>query len=123
MGVEHELARVRVEGARCPFCHEAVAAAEEKRACEACMAWSHAECWRDHGACAACAHRDMKPAKPARGGMRSIAGRAIGAAVGVLALLLGVAPVLMGATDPEELAYGSLAALAGLALLVAVARR
>jgi hypothetical protein len=26
----------------------------DKAACDGCMAWQHAECWRAHGACAAC---------------------------------------------------------------------
>lgn len=39
---------------RCPFCHDAVRPEHDKAACDGCMAWQHAECWRAHGACAAC---------------------------------------------------------------------
>lgn len=40
---------------RCPFCHEEVLALDAKRACEACMAWHHRECWSEGGLrCASC---------------------------------------------------------------------
>lgn len=49
---------VQVEHPRCPFCHLGVrpGVAEARRACEACMAWHHAECWAEHGRCSACGH-------------------------------------------------------------------
>ena len=38
----------------CPWCRAPVELAEEKRACEACMSWAHAECVESHGSCPAC---------------------------------------------------------------------
>lgn len=52
--MEKSRARIKVDKPRCPFCHEAVDAEEDKRACDACMAWHHAECWTEHGRCATC---------------------------------------------------------------------
>jgi protein kinase-like protein len=44
-----------VRADRCPFCHEEVAPSEEdKQACLSCMAWHHASCLEEHGACATC---------------------------------------------------------------------
>lgn len=42
-------ARVEVSGPRCPFCHDTIAPRVEKLACDACMAWHHAECWTEGG--------------------------------------------------------------------------
>lgn len=42
-------ARVEVSGPRCPFCHERISPRVEKLACDACMAWHHAECWSEAG--------------------------------------------------------------------------
>jgi hypothetical protein len=38
----------------CPYCKEDVRPTDEKVACDGCMAWHHADCWVDHGACSAC---------------------------------------------------------------------
>lgn len=39
---------------RCPYCHDGVDPDDTKTACDGCMSWHHAPCWREHGACAAC---------------------------------------------------------------------
>lgn len=53
--VSHERGReVHVSRQRCPFCHDDVRPDDEKVACDGCMAWQHAECFRSHGTCAAC---------------------------------------------------------------------
>lgn len=52
--MEREGARIKIDRPRCPFCHEAVGSEDAKRGCEECMAWHHAECWAEHGRCAAC---------------------------------------------------------------------
>lgn len=39
----------------CPYCREGVSPDQPKAACDTCMAWHHAECWNEYGACAACA--------------------------------------------------------------------
>jgi len=58
---------VRVERERCPFCHEPVRSDDTKAACDACMAWHHADCWAEHDGCAACDHsRPLAPAAPRR---------------------------------------------------------
>jgi len=44
----------RSEQAKCPYCHEVVAPADEKAPCLACMAWHHRACRDEHGSCAAC---------------------------------------------------------------------
>lgn len=38
----------------CPYCRAAVEKGEAKVACGDCLAWLHAECLGEHGACAAC---------------------------------------------------------------------
>ena len=45
---------LRVSTPRCPYCHDEVTPQSSKRACATCMTWQHAECWDEHGACAAC---------------------------------------------------------------------
>ncbi len=50
-----EREQLRLSAERCPYCHEAVERSDQdKVACNACMAWHHAGCWNEHGACAAC---------------------------------------------------------------------
>ena len=49
---------ISVNHSRCPYCHDVVAPTSEKTACDACMGWSHSECWTEHGACAACGHQE-----------------------------------------------------------------
>lgn len=40
---------------RCPYCHAGVSpSSEPSRACTACSARHHAECWEEHGRCSAC---------------------------------------------------------------------
>jgi uncharacterized Tic20 family protein len=49
-------ARVGVRGGgpgRCAYCHDAVVA-EDRVACNGCLAVHHGECWRHDGCCAAC---------------------------------------------------------------------
>jgi len=37
------------------FCHEAIGGADDKLACNACMAWHHQACWQEGGRrCASC---------------------------------------------------------------------
>jgi hypothetical protein len=38
----------------CPYCRGPVGVEARKAACDACLAWHHRECWREHGACTAC---------------------------------------------------------------------
>lgn len=47
---------VRVEGTRCPYCHDAVRDDELQgaRVCERCLSRHHRECW--DGRCASCQH-------------------------------------------------------------------
>ncbi len=62
--------RVRVPGARCPFCHEEVPRGEEPAVCVGCHALHHVACLLEHGGCAACgaAHpRSPSRAAPAEG--------------------------------------------------------
>lgn len=59
---------VRVGREACPFCREAVGPGEDKTACDGCMAWHHAECWREHGACSACGGQRALQAGLAGGG-------------------------------------------------------
>lgn len=44
----------KVEHPKCPYCHEAVKASDDKAPCLACMAWQHRACRVEHGRCAAC---------------------------------------------------------------------
>lgn len=44
----------KVEHPKCPYCHEAVRASDDKAPCLACMAWHHRACRAEHGRCAAC---------------------------------------------------------------------
>lgn len=67
MSEERREREVRVERDRCPFCHDAVRPTDEKVACDGCMAWHHAACWRDHGTCAACGFSGP-PSRPERPG-------------------------------------------------------
>ncbi|MDC3378660.1 hypothetical protein OAX78_00065 [Planctomycetota bacterium] len=46
--------KVQLHRDRCPFCHEEVGPADDKLACDGCMAWHHFECWNTHGSCSAC---------------------------------------------------------------------
>ena len=45
---------ISVDRPRCPFCRDDLLAEQEKTGCSVCMAWHHAECWQEHGACCAC---------------------------------------------------------------------
>jgi hypothetical protein len=47
---------VSVKRPRCPYCHDEVDVVAEKVACDACMSWHHAACWREHGSCSSCGH-------------------------------------------------------------------
>ena len=54
-------ADVRVEGPRCPYCHDGVHGEDEKHGCSACMAWHHKECWNEAGnRCATCGQHDVE---------------------------------------------------------------
>jgi len=46
--------RLQVSRPNCAYCKAAVEIGETKRACEACMSWSHLECVDLHGGCPAC---------------------------------------------------------------------
>lgn len=61
--------KVRVQGPRCPFCRADVQPAEAKQACLQCMAWLHADCWREADGCPSCGARALRaPARqPAAG--------------------------------------------------------
>lgn len=88
------LERLRVEIAheRCPFCHEEVRREEPaKTACGACMAWHHAACADEHGACAACGAAVGMPGavRPAEARADAAYGRLF-AVFSRLATLLGV---------------------------------
>lgn len=48
---------VAPRGTRCPFCHDVVVPADEKAACDECMAWHHLECWEEALACSGCRSR------------------------------------------------------------------
>lgn len=50
---------VAPRGTRCPFCHDVVVPADEKAACDECMAWHHLECWEEALACSGC--RSQRP--------------------------------------------------------------
>jgi hypothetical protein len=52
--MEREHLEIEVEHPRCPYCKDAVQPEQEKSSCHGCMAWHHAECWDEHGACSAC---------------------------------------------------------------------
>ncbi|MBL4844772.1 MAG: hypothetical protein JKY65_04530 [Planctomycetes bacterium] len=55
--LDHEALRARAAtlDARCPYCHDTIELLEESWACCAlCLGRHHRECWREHGACAAC---------------------------------------------------------------------
>lgn len=54
MGAERTQPQVQVNRPRCGFCHECVGADDAKQGCPSCMAWSHADCWQEHGGCPAC---------------------------------------------------------------------
>lgn len=56
---ERTRGQVQVGRDRCPFCHVGVSPNQPKIACDACMAWHHAECWKEYGACAACAASEV----------------------------------------------------------------
>jgi len=56
-----------VKHPRCPFCHQEVVAVDPKRACEACMAWHHRDCWAEGGdRCGACGMTGEAPPPPTR---------------------------------------------------------
>jgi len=79
--------------ARCPFCHAPVrpGADEPKRSCGACMAWHHAECWAEHGGCAACGGRAQPVAGPGVGRPdRRFVGAALVATGAVLLIALAI---------------------------------
>lgn len=56
---ERTQAGIEVARDRCPYCHADVAPDQPKAACDSCMAWHHAECWEEYGACAACAAAEV----------------------------------------------------------------
>jgi hypothetical protein len=60
-----ERERPLVDHPRCPYCHEFVRPGDDeaKQSCGSCMAWHHAECWGEHGGCAACNRRDTGSAR------------------------------------------------------------
>ena len=43
-----------IQHPRCPFCHDQVKPADEKWACQECMAWHHSACWDEGGKCSTC---------------------------------------------------------------------
>lgn len=47
---------INKDKARCPYCHDTLELEAEKQGCPQCMAWHHADCWREHGQCASCGH-------------------------------------------------------------------
>ena len=62
-----EQPRVELSHAVCPCCKDPVRPTDEKAACDACMAWHHLACWREHGVCGACgasAGFSSEPAPP-----------------------------------------------------------
>ncbi len=67
-----EQQRIGVDHPTCPYCKDAVAPVDDKTACAGCMAWLHAACWNEHGACSACGGEQpltgdgVKPAPRAR---------------------------------------------------------
>jgi hypothetical protein len=73
MSEEARAREVRIERDRCPYCHAPVRPDDEKLACDGCMAWHHAECWRSHGTCAACGV--AAPSRPAAPGPAAVAPR------------------------------------------------
>lgn len=119
---------LRVEHPRCPFCRDQVRTAADKRACASCMAWHHAECWEEHGACAACqagqatggpAAEHAAP-RPDQRGEVAAPGQGPSRAGTLTALLLGYATyfVLGIAVATALLAAGMDARLAGYPLSV-----
>src|SRR5689334_21102378 len=56
--------RVALE-TRCPFCLDACGLWSS--VCEVCQARQHADCWREHGACAAC--RSARPRRRSHSGL------------------------------------------------------
>lgn len=46
--------KLRVERARCPWCHDDIVPGGKNRACSECLTWHHTECWESHGKCVGC---------------------------------------------------------------------
>lgn len=69
------MAEIRIDGARCPYCHDHLGDPRELVACAACGARAHLACHQEHPACATCggseilvprgaAPTDQQPAEP-----------------------------------------------------------
>ena len=54
--------KVQLSRPNCAYCKAPVEIGETKRACEACMSWSHLECVELHGGCPACGAGQPAPA-------------------------------------------------------------
>ncbi len=102
MATSEQVASVKVEHPRCPYCHDEVVAGDPKVACLECMAWQHRECFAEQtGKCAACGRaaslEDVAPrvaARVARPGRHRDS-----ELVGSLILMVAALPIgILGAT-------------------------
>lgn len=61
--MEKSQLQAKVQGPRCPFCHEDISPGEEaKTLCNDCMAVHHEACWEEHGGCSSCSFGSSREA-------------------------------------------------------------
>ena len=116
--------KVQLSRPNCAYCKAPVEIGETKRACEACMSWSHLECVELHGGCPACGAGLPAPSASSQGqgaALKGLPGPEVAPeTVQPAPAVTQAPPVTLPRTKPVDLLLLGVLGLAGFALSMVV---